>query len=296
MTEANLCRTDLVAVLMTVRDETPHILTLRNGSSLPAGPLKSAHRSLQKGLRAWVEQQTGFHLGHIEQLYTFGDTQCEDGMRLVRISYMALTSTSTDEGDWRSVYDYFPWEDRRRGDTDVILTQIVEHIRKWSDGRSDRHRRCAIAFGLDNHPWNDELVLQRYELLWEAGLVAESHIKGEFILHSRAMSDDYRRVLATAMSRIRARIRYTPAVFDLLPTHFTLFQLQQTMEALAGRFMHKQNFRRLVLSQHLVSETDSYEQAGQGRPARLYRFDPAGSENCYLAGAKLPLSRVPPSS
>ncbi|NHO32927.1 NUDIX hydrolase [Acetobacter fallax] len=293
MTDPGLCRTDLVAVLMTVKNGDPHILTLRSGASLPSGPLKSGHRSLQKGLRAWVEQQTGFHLGHIEQLYTFADGLNDDDGRLVRISYMALTNTWSAEGDWRPVYDYFPWEDRRASEVCPLLSRIITHIRAWADAHTHRRRRCAVAFGLDGHLWNDELVLQRYELLWEAGMVTESRTPGSMILDSACMDDDYRRVLATAMSRIRARIRYTPAVFDLLPAHFTLLQLQQTMEGLAGRPMHKQNFRRLVLSQHLVSETGSYEQAGQGRPARLYRFDPAGAENCYLAGAKLPLEHLP---
>ena len=100
---------------------------------------------------------------------------------------------------------------------------------------------------------------------------------------------DHRRILATAMSRLRAKIRYTPVVFELVPEEFTLLQLQQAMEALSGRLMHKQNFRRLVQNQDLVSETDRYESGVQGRPARLYRFRKDNSENCYLTGAKLPL-------
>ncbi|WP_264812953.1 NUDIX hydrolase [Acetobacter oeni] len=241
MTTPGLCSADLVAVLMTIRHGDPGILTLRDGSSLPSGPAESGHQSLQKDLRARVEQQTGIRLGHIEQLYTFGDTLDESGTRLVRISYMALASIWSEEGDWRSVYDYLPWEDRRSSDVNPLLTRIIAHISDWSAAHTHRHRRCVIAFGLDGHSWDDELVLQRYELLWEAGMVAESRFSAGFMLNSKSMDEDYRRVLATAMSRIRARIRYTPAVFDLLPDHFTLLQLQQAMEALAGRPMHKQN-------------------------------------------------------
>lgn len=91
------------------------------------------------------------------------------------------------------------------------------------------------------------------------------------------------------MSRLRAKIRYTPVVFELVPEEFTLLQLQQAMEALSGRLMHKQNFRRLVQNQDLVSETDRYESGVQGRPARLYKFRKDNSESCYLTGAKLPL-------
>ena len=60
------------------------------------------------------------------------------------------------------------------------------------------------------------------------------------------MHHDHRRILATGMARLRAKIKYRPAVFELMPPTFTLLQLQVAVEALAGRGLHKQNFRRLI--------------------------------------------------
>ncbi|MDX8451107.1 hypothetical protein RFN31_36945, partial [Mesorhizobium sp. VK3C] len=65
---------DLIAVVVAVTDQGPSVLTVGPGSGLPSGPFELGHRSLQSGLRAWVEQQTGHQLGYIEQLYTFADS------------------------------------------------------------------------------------------------------------------------------------------------------------------------------------------------------------------------------
>ena len=62
-------------------------------------------------------------------------------------------------------------------------------------------------------------------------------------------------ILATAIARLRAKIKYRPVVFELMAPTFTLFQLQRSVEALAGRRLHKQNFRRLIEQQALVEET-----------------------------------------
>src|SRR6202041_3881476 len=62
---------DLIAVLVAVTSGEPRILTIQDRRALPSGPFELAHRSLQSGLRAWVERQTRLPLGYIEQLYPF---------------------------------------------------------------------------------------------------------------------------------------------------------------------------------------------------------------------------------
>ena len=86
------------------------------------------------------------------------------------------------------------------------------------------------------------------------------------------MSGDHRRILATGIARLRAKIKYRPVVFELMPAEFTLLQLQRSVEALAGRLVHKQNFRRLIEQQQLVEETGAIAADTVGRPAKLFRF------------------------
>jgi hypothetical protein len=189
----------------------------------------------------------------------------------------------------------------------------------------------AINFGLDGERWNEELILQRYELLWEAGLVPEAgptemrqaetapmdsrhsmaaasaqpttkgalaHTRGvdagaaAGTLPGTPMAYDHRRILATGIARLRAKIKYRPVVFELMPESFTLLQLQRAVEALAGHLLHKQNFRRLIDQQDLVEETGEVTTGTGGRPAKLFRFRREVVAERSVSGTKLPLVRA----
>ena len=63
------------------------------------------------------------------------------------------------------------------------------------------------------------------------------------------------------------------------------------MEALAGRGLHKQNFRRLIEQQALVEETGQMTAGSAGRPAKLFRFRSDVLQERATAGTKLPLAR-----
>ncbi|WP_292160407.1 hypothetical protein [Mesorhizobium sp.] len=305
--QRNSIAAELIAVLVAVTAGQPRVMTIRQGKALPSGPFELGHRSLQSGLRDWVEQQTRHPLGYIEQLYTFADRdRAGDAseQRVISISYLALTreeqAEPADKAAWRYWYDYFPWEDHRTGVPSVLPDTIVPRLKAWADAadsRALRHhlwQRAAIAFGLEDYAWNEDLVLQRYELLYEASFVEEAH-RGrgaDNAVFGRAMQADHRRILATGIARLRAKIKYRPVVFELMPPTFTLLQLQRTVEALAGRLVHKQNFRRLVEQQELVEETGALTADTGGRPAKLFRFRHGVLAERATSGTKLPLSRA----
>ena len=286
---------EVLAVIVALVDGEPSVLTLPDSARLPAGPLLPSHRSLQTAVRSWVEEQTGYSLGYLEQLYTFADRdRAGRGNRTISVSYLGLVrAADAGSGRWRSWYSLFPWEDQR-GDGAVMSDVLVPALRAWwSNGPARANRqRCAISFGLDGRPWQPDLALQRYEILYEAGLVSESQDdwrKPETVPGDR-LDGDHRRVLATGIARLRAKIEYRPVVFELMPTRFTLGQLQACVEALAGQQVHTQNFRRLVEQQQLVEETG--DRAGtRGRPARLYRFRRDVLQERQAAGTKLPTPR-----
>ncbi len=300
--EPGLAVAELIAVLAAVTAGEPRVLTIAGGLALPSGPLEPGHRSLQAGLRAWVERQTHHPLGYVEQLYTFADRdRAAPGGRHISISYLGLTREAHAGGEpgvgWHGWYRYFPWEDQRSGGADIVATALAPRLRAWADmapeaaARRERRERVAITFGLDGSAWNEDLVLQRYELLWEAGLVPEAGTDAPPV-PGTPMRHDHRRILATAIARLRAKIKYRPVVFELLPGTFTLLYMQRTVEALAGRLLHKQNFRRLVESQDLVEETGETARETGGRPAKLFRFRRAVRAERAVAGTKLPLARA----
>lgn len=287
---------EVLAVVVAMVDGCPCVLTLDPPLRLPSGPLLPSHRSLQQATRAWVEEQTGRELGYLEQLYTFADVDRTDSGREISVSYLGLTTQGAPGiGDWQCWYDLFGWEDRRHG-AEVVEDQLAAPLLEWAKAdhelSEERHRRVAITFGLNGRPWRPDLVLQRYELLYEAGLVPESPIASDSPqAPGLRMLGDHRRVLATGLARLRAKISYRPVVFELLPAQFTLRQLQACVEALAGQQVHTQNFRRVVEQQELVEETGSTLAQTGGRPARLYRFRRQVLAERSVAGTKLPTSR-----
>ena len=316
----------LNGVIVAVTDNRPRILTVKNPDdplrvqtadfgdgaaldALPFGPLDpAADRTLELGLNGWVREQTGIELGYVEQLYSFGDRNREPGVRqggprVISIAYLTLVREEQlsvrGQANWRNWYEYFPWEDWLWRRPSMIDEQIAPALDRWAKAvidtslRSRRQERIEIAFGLEGAPWDQERVLERYELLYEAGLVAEQALdtivagrerqesqkssKGSSrqtrtSLLGRPMALDHRRILATALGRLRGKIKYRPVVFELLSPTFTLLQLQRVVEALAGVRLHKQNFRRLVEKGGLVEGTGQLDPKTGGRPAELFCF------------------------
>ena len=287
---------ELIAVIVAVTEGQPRVLTIEGGHALPSGPFEFGHRSLQAGLRSWVERQTHHPLGYVEQLYTFADRDRTDSAaeRVVSISYLGLTREvrlAREPGaSWLSWYRFFPWEDCRGSAAAMAGNQLVPRLRAWAGTQRERQHRLAVNFGQDGQRWNEELVLQRYELLWEAELVPEAG--GDATIPGQPMAHDHRRILATGIARLRAKIKYRPVVFELMPPSFTLLQLQRAVEALAGRLLHKQNFRRLIDQQDLVEETGEMAKETGGRPAKLFRFRREILAERAVIGTKLPLVRA----
>ncbi|MCE7871791.1 hypothetical protein DYH09_15615 [bacterium CPR1] len=271
----------LTAVILAVTGEQPRVLTVRHLGSVQALPYGSLDPTgditLERALRRWVLARTGLEVGYVEQLYTFADRfrdprERETGERSLAVAYLALVRemavAPAFAAHWAAVYGFLPWEDWRQG-RPQIHQEIELSMREWWHGQPARRERALIAFGLSGATWDEERALERFELLYEARLVAEAPEPLQRL--GQAMAVDHRRMLATALGRIRGKIKYRPVIFELLPEVFTLFQLQSAVEALAGVRLHKQNFRRLVENAGLVEGTGANTRT-RGRPAELFRF------------------------
>jgi hypothetical protein len=295
----------LTAAIVAVEADEPRILVAADPkgetrAGLPFGPFDPlAHRTFEIGLRAWVTAQTAITVGYVEQLYTFGDRgrharPGDTGPHMISVGYLALTRMSDNAVALRTAgasfepwYRFFPWEDWRSGRPSILDDAILPLLEQWArGGRGEparplgRRERLRLCFGAGGSPWDEEKVLDRYELLNEAGLIVEARRDGRAPSPSRGgapplgepMRYDHRRILATAIARLRAKLKYRPVVFELMPDEFTLTELQRTVEAISGRHLHKQNFRRLVETAALVEATGDTSTATGGRPAALFRF------------------------
>ena len=298
----------LSAVVIAVRDRDAVALTTRTHDpvtgeastlpGLPFGPFDpDAQRTFELALRAFVTEQTRFELGYVEQLYTFGDRGRDapradvgaGGARVISVGYLALTPQAVQalapDTVWTPFTRFFPWEDWRAGRPSLIDEVIAPGLAGWAS-TDERRARVRLLFAQDGAPWNEERVLERYELLYEAGPGAgggrdRERARGRAASEPQALAAalgepmlfDHRRILATGLGRLRGKLKYRPVAFELTPSEFTLSQLQGTVrEQVAGVSLHKQNFRRGLERTDLVEGLGRLHAETGGRPAELFRF------------------------
>ena len=309
----------LTAAIVAMQAGEPMILAAAGEAepvALPSGPFDPLeHRTFEIGLRASVARQTGTKLGYVEQLYTFGDRgrHARDGDRdphVVSVGYLALArleipgSREQRPGPgFLPWYQFFPWEDWRGGRPALLIDQkIAPLLQQWAGGEKLRTERINRLFAAGSQGNDAENVLERYELLYEAGLVEEARRDGRPAALARAalpqlgrpMRFDHRRILATAMGRLRAKMKYRPVIFELMPESFTLTALQGAVEAISGRLLHKQNFRRLVDSSNVAEPVTGASAATGGRPAALFRFRREMAPERRGAGLRAGIRAQPP--
>lgn len=306
---SSLVALELSAVILALDAEggemQPVVLTPEGpaGRDLPTAAFDPGrHRTLQTALRAWVAEQTGLELGYVEQLYSFGDPVRSLGRapgqpHTVSIGYLALVGPEAAEGpDWTRWTRWFPWEDRRTGEAEGRLADIRRALAARAR-RPDQAERAALLFGDDDHPWREELVLERYELLYEADLVAEAWrdrgaaVPADLPRLGSPAPRDHRRILATGIGRLRGKLKYRPVLFELVGPAFTLLELQRATEAVAGLGLHKQNFRRMLARSGLIEPTGAVSTRHGGRPAAEYRLAPEALSERRAAAVRFGAAR-----
>lgn len=292
----------LSPVIIAIKGNDPVVLVRpRGGSSgaragLPFGPIETLGKGpIEAAMRQWASDKLGLSLGHVEQLSVFEDCAVRTGRRSARgaltIGVLALARTAGEDAlpeglAWRAWYDFLPWEDWRRGAPAVIEhavvpaleERIVANAAKPDPANVDLAERVAMTFATGRQRWNEDLVLERFEMLADAGLFADEK-RGEIAVApavasvlGEPMVCGQRRTLAAAISRLRSLLRERPVAFELMEEQFTLLDLQRTVEAMLGPHLHKQNFRRHVEAARLVEPTGEINTHTGGRPAKLFRF------------------------
>lgn len=210
-----------------------------------------------------------------------------DGARVISKAHMLLfTHTPTPQGggdaagaQWSDVYQYLPWENHRNPEGEALAEDIEERLRNWAQyqGGEELLRRINYAFGTEAGTWNEERCGERFRLLDEAGMTEESQRNlwgelddGDNNFVGQALAFDHRQMLADGLGRLRGKVKYRPFTLKaLVGESFTLTELQEAVEAIGGRKLHKSNFRRTVAKSddfRIVEGTG--QQISDGRPGR----------------------------
>jgi 8-oxo-dGTP diphosphatase len=166
-----------------------------------------------------------------------------------------------------------PWRSLRPGET--INDEAAKLARK-SLGAAPSLVEQAAAFGDGRrHPSGAELSVAFLALVDEE---TGEGVMGDATWHAvddlPPLPPRQRAMLEGVVTSLRTRLDHSPLAFHLLPSIFTLTQLQEIYELLLGRRLHKASFRRSLHAAWLVEPTDEWRSEGRGRPAQLFRYAP----------------------
>lgn len=84
---------------------------------------------------------------------------------------------------------------------------------------------------------------------------------------------DHRIIFEKAHERLKGKLQYEPIGFELLPSKFTLSQLQKVYEIILEKPMDKRNFRRKILAMGLLLDLQELQEDVNHRAAKLYSFN-----------------------
>ena len=84
---------------------------------------------------------------------------------------------------------------------------------------------------------------------------------------------DHNQMVQEALKLMRQKLKTEPVGFRLLPSLFTLTQLQRLYEAVNGEELDKRNFRKRIKDMDYIEKTELIDKTGSKRGAFLYRFN-----------------------
>lgn len=166
-----------------------------------------------------------------------------------------------------------PWHPLRPADTiDDVATQLARRVLGTNPALVEQ----VAAYGdRRRHPAGADLSVAFLALIEsEAAATADKHTAWFPVDDLPPLPPRQRAMLEGVLATLRVRVDQAPIAFHLLPSTFTLTQLQEIYELLLGRRLHKASFRRSLHAAWLVEPTDEWRSEGRGRPAQLFRYAP----------------------
>jgi 8-oxo-dGTP diphosphatase len=164
-----------------------------------------------------------------------------------------------------------PWQSL---DPSVGLDAAASRLARERLGRASAWIAALGAFGDQRkHPSRSALSVG-YVAVVPMGTAAPAGTAWVDVMDLPALPARQAAMVTAAVSALRDRMDLVPIAFRMLPSEFTLSELQEMYELLLGRRLHKASFRRALQGAYLVEPTDSWRSEGRGRPAQLFRYAP----------------------
>lgn len=173
-------------------------------------------------------------------------------------------------GEW-SLYGGFVRNDES---VDAAADRTLSEL----TGMRNVYMRQVGAFGsVDRDPGERVVSVAYYALInvkdYDDKLRQEHGVEWIDIEQIPQMFSDHNDMVAKARKLMQQKFKTQPVSFQLLPSLFTLTQLQRLYEAVYGEEMDKRNFRKRVKEMNFIEKTELIDKTGSKRGASLYRFN-----------------------
>ena len=173
-------------------------------------------------------------------------------------------------GEW-SLYGGFVRNDEGLNDAaNRVLYELT--------GLRNLYMRQVGAFGsVDRDPGERVISVAYYALInvndYDNRLREEHGVEWMDIDKLPRLYSDHNEMVSKARKLMRQKISSEPIGFRLLPSLFTLTQLQRLYEAVYGETLDKRNFRKRIKEMDFIEKTELIDKTGSKRGASLFRFN-----------------------
>ena len=158
------------------------------------------------------------------------------------------------------------------------IDNAAERVLRDLTGLRHIYMQQVGAYGaIDRDPGERVISIAYYALInvrdYDEQLRSEHGVEWVDIKQIPPLYSDHNQMVKDALRKMRQKIRVEPISFRLLPSLFTLTQLQHLYEAVMGEEVDKRNFRKRVKEMEFIEKTELIDKTSSKRGAALYRFN-----------------------
>ena len=145
-------------------------------------------------------------------------------------------------------------------------------------GLRNLYMRQVGAFGsVDRDPGERVISIAYYALInvkdYDERVRMEHSVEWMDVNGLPKLYSDHNEMIRKALKLMRQKLRTEPIGFRLLPSLFTLTQLQKLYEAVNGEELDKRNFRKRIKEMDFIEKTELIDKTGSKRGAYFFRFN-----------------------
>ena len=162
---------------------------------------------------------------------------------------------------------------------DELFRDTCTRILKTKLGMSDLYLEQLYSFDqLDRDPRGRVISVSYYALInpqkFEVAAGVMANDVQWFKIHEiPKLGFDHAVLFQKALERLKSKILYYPAGFQLLDEIFTLTELHDLYETILGIKIDRRNFRRKILDSGYIIDTGTKREGLQNRHPELYKFN-----------------------